>query len=294
MRKLNNENTSKEDLRWPSGFSAITTCVLRPGPVDRLTGPCHRQYYIASAGHITIRDPVDPDTFLMNPFGKHFSLMTASDIVRVDHTGNVLDGGKPNRRYVNRAGFLIHAAVHEARPEMNAVCHSHAPYSKAWCSFNHQLPLLTQDSAAFYDALAIDKEFSGVALDPDEGRRIAAALGQKQAALLGVSVWSCNFFFCAVRLMACQNHGSITVGETIESTMSFFVKLEKECQVALLAYSAAASPNSPFKPKVLDDVTAKFTKEGEGSEEANYFDGLPYFDHQEELSYKGAGGPYDL
>lgn len=146
------------------------------------------QYFYASAGHITIRDPVEPDTFLMNPFGLHFSLMTASDILRVNHDGDVLDGGKPDRRYCNRAGFLIHAAVHEARPEANAVVHSHSPYSKAWCTFNADLPLLTQDSSTFYKDLAVDQEFSGVALDPDEGRRIAKGLGNNKAALLGVSV----------------------------------------------------------------------------------------------------------
>lgn len=137
---------------------------------------------------------MDPDTFLMNPFGKHFSLMTASDIVRVDHQGNVLDGGKEGRRFCNRAGFLIHAAVHESRPDVQAVVHSHAPYSKAWCSTNEDLPLLTQDGAAFYKCLAIDKDFSGVALDPDEGRRIAAALGDNQAALLGVSLSTTSAF----------------------------------------------------------------------------------------------------
>lgn len=74
--------------------------------------------------------------------------------------------------------------------------------------------------------------------------------------------------------------------------MSYFVKLEKECQVALLAYAAAAAPGAP-QPKPLDDTTASFTKEGEGGEEANYFDALPYFDYQAELSYKGPGGAYN-
>lgn len=74
--------------------------------------------------------------------------------------------------------------------------------------------------------------------------------------------------------------------------MAYFIKLEKECQVALMAYSAAAMPGAP-KPKPLNDVTAKFTKEGEGSEEANYFDALPYFDFQARASSTSIGGLYD-
>lgn len=81
---------------------------------------------------------------------------------------------------------MIHTAVHEARPEVNAVVHSHATMSKAWCSLNAPLPLLSQDSCAFYNSLGVDDQFGGIALDPDEGKRIASVLGDKPCALLGV------------------------------------------------------------------------------------------------------------
>lgn len=68
------------------------------------------------AGHITLRDPVDPSTFWVNPFGIAFSLMKKSDLIQVDHSGKIIDGG--NVRLLNTAAFMIHGAVHAARPDV--------------------------------------------------------------------------------------------------------------------------------------------------------------------------------
>lgn len=105
------------------------------------------------AGHITLRDPVEPDTFWVNPFGTAFGLMKSSDLIRVDEEGNVLEGGK--NRLLNNAAFMIHSAIHRARPDVNAACHSecngqlveqtgrltwlHRPYS-AWSGLLHARP----------------------------------------------------------------------------------------------------------------------------------------------------------
>ena len=66
-----------------------------------------------AAGHITARDPQFPDTFWVNPFGVHFSRIKVSNLIRVDHLGEVIEGDYP----VNRAAFAIHSRVHEARPD---------------------------------------------------------------------------------------------------------------------------------------------------------------------------------
>src|ERR1700710_1560317 len=78
------------------------------------------------AGHVTARDPEHVDSYWVNPFGMHFSMIKQSDLVRVDHAGNVVEGN----RAVNGAAVAIHCAVHAARPDVVAAAHAHGPYGK--------------------------------------------------------------------------------------------------------------------------------------------------------------------
>jgi hypothetical protein len=100
------------------------------------------------AGHITLRDPVDPTTFWVNPFGLAFSLIKASDLIQVDHAGKVIDGGPT--RLLNAAAFMIHSAIHSARPDVLCAAHSHSLYGRAFCTLGRPLDIITQDSCAFY------------------------------------------------------------------------------------------------------------------------------------------------
>ena len=101
------------------------------------------------AGHITLRDPVDPTTFWVNPFGVAFSLMKRSDLIQVDHDGKIIDGGSV--RLLNTAAFMIHGAVHKARPDVMCAAHSHSIYGRSFCTLGRKLDIITQDSCAFYD-----------------------------------------------------------------------------------------------------------------------------------------------
>ena len=78
------------------------------------------------AGHITVRDPEFTDHFWVNPFGMSFRHVRASDLILVNHSGDVVHGEHP----VNRAAFVIHAAIHQARPDVVAAAHAHSPYGK--------------------------------------------------------------------------------------------------------------------------------------------------------------------
>ena len=100
------------------------------------------------AGHITLRDPVDPTTFWVNPFGVSFSLIKASDLILVNEEGEVIDGGPC--RLLNSAAYMIHSAVHQARPDANAAAHSHSLYGRTFCSLGKELDITTQDTCAFY------------------------------------------------------------------------------------------------------------------------------------------------
>jgi ribulose-5-phosphate 4-epimerase/fuculose-1-phosphate aldolase len=76
-----------------------------------------------ASGHLTSRDLVDPSSFWVNPYGLHFSLMTSSDLLLVSHAGVVLSGGHPSRQKYNAAAWVIHSAIHSARPDVQSVVH---------------------------------------------------------------------------------------------------------------------------------------------------------------------------
>ena len=101
------------------------------------------------AGHITVRDPVDPTTFWVNPFGMAFSLIKRSDLIQVNDKGKVIGGGPI--RLLNIAAFMIHGAIHERRPDVMCAAHSHTVYGRSFCSLGRELDIITQDACSFYN-----------------------------------------------------------------------------------------------------------------------------------------------
>lgn len=181
------------------------------------------------AGHITVRDPVQPDTFWVNPFGVHFSQIKVSNLIRVDHTGATIEGKFP----VNAAAYAIHSRVHQARPDAIAAAHSHSLYGKAFSVLGTLLAPITQDACAFYGDHTVYDDFGGVVVELDEGNRIAKALGDKKAIIL-------------------QNHGLLTVGQTVEAAVWWFITMERSCQAELLA--RAAGTIKTIQPAAAEQV----------------------------------------
>jgi ribulose-5-phosphate 4-epimerase/fuculose-1-phosphate aldolase len=200
------------------------------------------------AGHITVRDPIKTDHFWVNPMGVSFKLMKMSDLLLVDHEGNIVEGNG----LLNGAAFTIHSHIHKARPDVTAAAHAHSVYGKAWSSLGKPLDPLTQDACAFYEDHAVYDDFGGVVLEMNEGERIANALGDNKAAIL-------------------QNHGLITVGETVEAAAWWFITMERSCQAQLLA-EAAGNPIS-ISPEV-----AKETYNTVGNPLAGQFQFQPLYD----------------
>ncbi|KAK1515219.1 L-fuculose-phosphate aldolase [Colletotrichum costaricense] len=176
-------------------------------------------YLEGTAGHISVRDPVDPDTFWINPLARHFAMMRVSDLVQVNMNGEVIGG---NKACINNAGFTIHSALHAARPDVNAACHFHSIHGKAWSCFNRPLEMLNQDACTFYNDHAVYDTFGGIAFEGEEGRRIAGALGDKRCAIL-------------------KNHGLLTTGSTVDEAAFLFTLMENTCRAQLLAEAASAS-----------------------------------------------------
>ncbi|KAK4540459.1 hypothetical protein LTR36_009205 [Oleoguttula mirabilis] len=217
------------------------------------------------AGHITLRDPVQPDCFWVNPFGVAFSLINKSDLILVNHGGEVIDGGEV--RLLNTAAYMIHSAIHAARPDVMCAAHSHSIYGRTWCSLGRKIDSLTQDSCAFHDDHVVYDSFNGVVLAEKEGKDIAACLGDKKAALL-------------------QNHGLLTVGKTIEEAVFWFVSLEKCCHSQLMAEAAAASRGE--KPITIGAEEAAYTHRTVGRPASGWFSAKPLFD----VVHKETNGDY--
>lgn len=76
--------------------------------------------------------------------------MQASDLLLIGPNGDILMGGKPELQLYNRAAFAIHHAIHKARPDVDAACHSHSLYAKAWSTLGKEIQITTQDSCVFY------------------------------------------------------------------------------------------------------------------------------------------------
>jgi ribulose-5-phosphate 4-epimerase/fuculose-1-phosphate aldolase len=151
--------------------------------------------------------------------------MKVSDLVHIDEDGNMMDPESAAGKSVNAAGFLIHAAIHRARPDINAACHTHSPYGKAFSTFGEPIEMLNQDACMFYERLAVYANFGGAVVTEEEGENIAKALGSDKT--------------CAIL----QNHGLLTTGSTVKEAAYLHTCLENCCKVQLAVHAAMANPN---------------------------------------------------
>ncbi|KAI1122571.1 class II aldolase/adducin N-terminal [Nemania abortiva] len=206
-----------------------------------------------TSGHISVRDPVDPTTFWINPMGKHFGMLKASDMVQIDEEGQVIGG---NKAAVNAAGFMIHSAIHKARPDIHAACHTHSPAGKAWSAFGRPLDMINQDSCNFYGIQAVYEAFGGVVLGAEEGVRIAEALGPKGRAII------------------LQNHGLLTAGGTVDEAAYLFTCMERTCEVQLMVEGAG------LPKKFIGDQEAAFTSNVNADAETLYTEFQPDFEYE--------------
>lgn len=197
------------------------------------------------AGHITARDPEKTDHFWVNPFGMHFSQIRVSDLILVNHEGEVVEGNHP----VNRAAFAIHSQIHAARPDVVAAAHVHSVYGKTWSTIGRLLDPITQDVCAFYKDHALFDDYSGVVHEIEEGKRIATALAHHKAVIL-------------------RNHGLLTVGKTVEEAAWWFITMDRSCQAQLMAEAVG-------NPIMIEDEQAAHTGQYVGSPIAGWFSFQP-------------------
>jgi ribulose-5-phosphate 4-epimerase/fuculose-1-phosphate aldolase len=200
------------------------------------------------SGHITVRDPIVTDNFWVNPFGMHFAQIKASDLVRVDPEGKVIEGG----RNINVSAFAIHHQIHKARPSVNAAAHAHSTYGRAWSALGRCLDPINQEACAFYEDHVFYDDTKVLVTKASEGAEIAEAIGSHKAAIL-------------------RNHGLLTVGATVEEAIWWFVSMERCCQVQLLAMNGGT-------PLQIDPDSARMTRGVNGSPRGGWFQCQPLFD----------------
>ncbi|BFO57553.1 class II aldolase/adducin family protein [Acidovorax sacchari] len=168
--------------------------------------------------HISARVPGEPDQFLINPYGMLFDEITASSLVKVDHHGEPVMATEYD---VNPAGFLIHSAIHEARPEVQCVLHTHTAYGVAVSAQEGGLLPISQQSIFPLARLAYHG-YEGVALRDDERPRLVADLGGANSMVL-------------------RNHGLLTCGRSVPEALLSMYTLESACRIQILAQAGGGA-----------------------------------------------------
>lgn len=165
--------------------------------------------------HISATVPGKPGVYLINPFGLGFDEVTASSLVKVNVQGQVVDG---SARPVNPTGFVIHGAVHAARPDASCVIHLHAPWSVALSMLPEGLLPTSQWAMRFHGRLG-RHAYEGLALGSDEQQRLVQNLGAHDGLIL-------------------ENHGTLTLGQSIAEAYMLMHLLERAAQAQLRAMAA--------------------------------------------------------
>ncbi len=173
----------------------------------------HYDFSEGVCNHFSYQLPGDDERFLINPHGVHWSLMRASDLLLIDGDGRVLEGDLP----LETTAFCIHAEIHRQHPRARCVLHTHMIWATALTTLEcGRLEPVTQNALRFFGDIAYDDDYCGVADSIEEGRRIAAELGDK-------------------RILFMANHGVVAVAETIAEAFDDLYYLERACQVQVMA-----------------------------------------------------------
>ena len=186
--------------------------------------------------HITVRVPNtasgDEKQFLINPFGLHYSEVTASNLVKINLKGDVLDGSKHR---INPAGFVVHATLHDGLEGAHCVMHTHTTAGVAVACLQNGLMQTNFYSAQLHNMVAYH-DFEGITIHADEGPRVLKSIGNKQAVIL-------------------RNHGLLAWGSAVPKTFAILWTLQRACEIQLATFSMG-----PAIP-VAEEVAARCTRD---------------------------------
>ena len=188
--------------------------------------------------HITAKIP-NTEHLLINLYGLLYKEITASSLVKIDLEGNILS--KPETDYgINKSGYVIHGAIHQARTDVNCVIHTHTRAGMAVASMKSGLLPMTQTSMRFVGHLGYH-DYEGPAIDLDERVRLVQDLGKHDAMIL-------------------RNHGLLTCGATIQQAFNTMYQLELSCRAQVDAVNSQAE--LLIAPKAVVDRTSHLYQPG--------------------------------
>jgi ribulose-5-phosphate 4-epimerase/fuculose-1-phosphate aldolase len=176
--------------------------------------------------HITLRVPGPEKLFLINPFGVHYSEITASSLLLIDIDGNPVREAKYP---VNRAGFVIHSAIHASVPEAHCVMHTHTTTGMAVACQKDGLSPTNFYAAQLHGGVAYH-DFEGITVEEGEKSRLVASIGSKRAVIL-------------------RNHGLLAWGPSVSEAYMTLWTLQRACDVQIAASSAGAL--NPIRSEVF-------------------------------------------
>lgn len=217
--------------------------------------------------HFSAMLPGYDDLFLVNPYGKAFGEVTASNLVICDFHGNVIDGPKDEEWGVPEAtAFLIHASMHMKVPRARVAFHTHMPYATALCMVEGKpLVFAGQTALKFYGRIRVDSHYNGLALDTSEGDRIAAAVGDADIVFM-------------------KQHGVMVLGKTIAEAWDDLYYLERACQVQVIAESTGRRL-IPVDPDIAE-ATYRQMREGDDESARLHLESIKRQLDREQPDYK--------
>ncbi len=177
--------------------------------------------------HITVKLDDQPGAFLINPYGLHFSEVTASNLIKIDIDGNKLDTDNP--WHVNKAGFVQHGLFHRVLPDAHAIIHTHTTATMAVCCSEGGLLPTSFYACNFIGQIAYH-DFEGVTVREEEGERLVKNLGDK-------------------RILMLKNHGPVVMGKSLPDAFIKYWALQRACEIQLATASMVAAITVP--PEVI-------------------------------------------
>jgi ribulose-5-phosphate 4-epimerase/fuculose-1-phosphate aldolase len=182
--------------------------------------------------HTTVRVPGPEHHFLINPYGLRFDEVCASNLVKVDLHGNIIGD---QAQEINPAGFVIHSAIHMARPDVQCIMHTHTVAGMAVAALQIGLLPISMYALGYYERVAYH-DFEGPSLDREERQRLASNLGDKNVLIL-------------------RTHGLLTCGQTVAQAFVRMFRLERACQVQLAAHATGSELVVP--PREVCEISAE-------------------------------------
>jgi ribulose-5-phosphate 4-epimerase/fuculose-1-phosphate aldolase len=188
-------------------------------------------YQTGTCNHFSFMVPDRDDLFLVNPEGYFWSELTASSLLLCTLDGEVIEG----EGTVEQTAYNLHAPIHRINPKARACFHTHMPNATALCLLKDGKVLpVVQETMMFHDQIVYDEDYSGLALHPDEGERVAKLLGDKEIVLM-------------------RNHGPMVVGPDVGQAFYSLYFLEQGCMLQLRAMQAG-QPLAPVSDKLARPV----------------------------------------